>query len=623
MKFLFLVIAPLFIVFSISHSFVSKYLDLSTNSIEYQMLQDPERFPLKTALLLAAGVSEDNLAGYLQQLNRFDDGIKESRKNQGDYQFARTAFQMMHSNLLKRYDANTTTLDVALSTGVFNCLSSTALYSSILEDFKIPFFIMVLPTHIYSTLNLEGREVDVENTTPYGFDISTNEKAQEELKRNTGFTYTRADPNLEMAGKRGMIAYTYANLSYFQSKAGKRKEAFQSALKSIVVFREGRQIYTNAVASYCEYSLYLADYEKKFDESLSILEDAISNLPRKEIFITNYFYVLDKYISALTDAGKDSEAFAVYDKAKKVVGQNTDVEDALFFRIFKRLTQQEQDYQKAYDFTKAEMLTNQMNRGKISDLYRQNFYYAAEQRIIELNALGKYEDAIALYEDAVKTAGPEKNVADNLYAGILQSLSDKNADPDLYHKYVKIAQAALPDSAAVRNTIINYTIHIEEKLVANWQTYPQGLDGLTNWLTLVPEKKSSEILQNYFLNIGYHFYYSGQKDKGIEITRKGFELFPDSVSLKRNLGIFLYNLAAVSFNQHDFRKAIGQAKKVLEVDPGNEQATVVLKNSYLALILGMLDSKDYSGAKKMDDDALKDFPNDSQFLEFRNVINKH
>jgi tetratricopeptide (TPR) repeat protein len=169
----------------------------------------------------------------------------------------------------------------------------------------------------------------------------------------TGFEYSADDSIREITGKKGLVAYTYGNIAYFAAKLGQDVPSFQSVLKAVAVFDGGRYVYTNVVAGYSQYIYYLTDRKKDFGTALAISEEALVNLPRKEMFLSNYYYTLDRYLNDLVEQGKYQESFQALAKAKRMTGPNRPIEDNLYTRILYRLINQEQDFQKAYDFGKT------------------------------------------------------------------------------------------------------------------------------------------------------------------------------------------------------------------------------------------------------------------------------
>ncbi|SFQ66122.1 hypothetical protein [Hymenobacter arizonensis] len=79
----------------------------------------------------------------------------------------RTIFDIVHKDFLSKYE-DKATFDQTISSGVYNCVSVSALYSLIFEHYRIPYAIKQKPTHVYVVADPEGSNILVEATDPQG-----------------------------------------------------------------------------------------------------------------------------------------------------------------------------------------------------------------------------------------------------------------------------------------------------------------------------------------------------------------------------------------------------------------------------------------------------------------------
>lgn len=93
---------------------------------------------------------------------------------------------LIYENLLKKYSLKQTKIDVALLTGIYNCVSSSIVYLALAVDFGLDARVQQTTNHAFVTVYLsDGRKIDVETTNPYGFDpgktrlISESEKVRQ------------------------------------------------------------------------------------------------------------------------------------------------------------------------------------------------------------------------------------------------------------------------------------------------------------------------------------------------------------------------------------------------------------------------------------------------------------
>ncbi len=517
-------IGVLLLFYSYIFSYVSKFLVIDTNSLEYQMILNPDSFSLKKGALIAAGVKEEFLENYLVQISNFEaEMAAESPPAKSNIEQARYIFTQMHKKILKNYHEPDTTLDVLLREGSFNCLSSTLLYNSLLEDQGIAYKAVVLPTHAYTMLLIEGREIDVENTSPFGFDIGTNEEAQENFKKLTGFSYSRDPEIMELVDKKGLLAYTYANIAYFASKTGQVYSAFQNALKSWAIYPDGKYVYTNVAAAYSLYVLYLADSKKDFTQSLSILEEAISHLPQKSLFLTNYFYVLDKYLNSLVDSSLYDKAFEELDRSREIAGTNDSIENNLYTRVLYRMINKEGDFRKAYEFGKK-ALAEKPQYQNITSLMINGLNLLSKKLINDWQTYPEGEDFILEWYQLMKN-----DYFDELLENYYNQLG------------LKFYDYGNPD---------------------------KGIEIIWKGLSFFPQ---SRLLKNNMIyitgNTANAFFKKEEYEEGIKYTKIGLQADPKSETLLSNLLTVYRLLCSKEIEKKNYRKAQDVVREALKSFP--------------------------------------------------------
>jgi tetratricopeptide (TPR) repeat protein len=92
----------------------------------------------------------------------------------------------------KKYVAKQTSLAVLLDTGTYNCVSSAVVYNVIGRRLGLDLRAIESPDHVFPVLYDGEERVDVETTTPRGFNPLRDKAAQKEFAELTGFTYIPA-----------------------------------------------------------------------------------------------------------------------------------------------------------------------------------------------------------------------------------------------------------------------------------------------------------------------------------------------------------------------------------------------------------------------------------------------
>ena len=100
----------------------------------------------------------------------------------------RAVLKLLYSNLLKTYDFNQTRTNVALETGVYNCVSSALLYMAVAKAAGLEVRGQKTSEHAFCTVYIPGAKagqftkIDVETTNPYGFNPGSKETIENEDK---------------------------------------------------------------------------------------------------------------------------------------------------------------------------------------------------------------------------------------------------------------------------------------------------------------------------------------------------------------------------------------------------------------------------------------------------------
>ena len=134
--------------------------------------------------------SGDATASCLEQIHKIAEAIKaSSRLLTTSKEKAEFILDYMHKNLLKSYSANQTRVDVLLSNGRFNCVSSSVLYLILCKSVGLNVVGVTTKDHAFVSVYIDGKNIDVETTNPYGFNPGDHKEFHDQFGRLTGFAY--------------------------------------------------------------------------------------------------------------------------------------------------------------------------------------------------------------------------------------------------------------------------------------------------------------------------------------------------------------------------------------------------------------------------------------------------
>ncbi|MGB4571230.1 MAG: hypothetical protein WBH97_00235, partial [Rectinemataceae bacterium] len=142
------------------------------------------------ASLIMSGASSSALPGYesrLASLLRTVADGSSGAKTEGAR--AEAALTKLHTLVFRSYSEYASSITGVLDTGVYNCLSSALFYHFALRTMGIESKGVETVDHAFCLVRADGREIDVETTTVYGFDPGTKKEFTDVFSKKSGYTY--------------------------------------------------------------------------------------------------------------------------------------------------------------------------------------------------------------------------------------------------------------------------------------------------------------------------------------------------------------------------------------------------------------------------------------------------
>ncbi len=128
--------------------------------------------------LLASGITDTkdfNL--YLAQFEKlFKKSLSDMNgKKLNDYNRAEFILHFLHKNLFKKVIEGTGAgfnigIRDTLSSGLYNCYRSALIYNALMEYHGYKTYLVLVPDHIYSVVEINNKQIDVETTNQFGYD---------------------------------------------------------------------------------------------------------------------------------------------------------------------------------------------------------------------------------------------------------------------------------------------------------------------------------------------------------------------------------------------------------------------------------------------------------------------
>lgn len=138
----------------------------------------------------------------------------------------------MHEGLAGRYVEAQTRIDVLLSSGNYNCVSSAVYYMVLGKASGLEVGGVIVPSHAFCTVRTAAGPVDVETTNRYGWDPGTRKEFHDSFGKATGYAYVppRDYAGRKAVGEKALLALILANRVVDLERAGRYAEAVALAV---------------------------------------------------------------------------------------------------------------------------------------------------------------------------------------------------------------------------------------------------------------------------------------------------------------------------------------------------------------------------------------------------------
>lgn len=212
-------------------------------------------------------------------------------------------YKTTHSFFLRKYEADAY-FNQIFDDGTYNCVSATALYALILDEFNINYAIKETPTHVYLIADTLGLQTMLESTLPGSGVMIYNESFKKEfveyLKSNklvseeewnnnsTQVLFRRYYQNDNSIGLRELAGIQYYNQGVFLMSENEYQKAIKPLNKASLLYNSNSLEYAHYLSSR---NALFNDFElKKYDGNLlgQLIESGRNDAVLMEL-VTSYF----------------------------------------------------------------------------------------------------------------------------------------------------------------------------------------------------------------------------------------------------------------------------------------------------------------------------------------------
>ncbi|MDP8218910.1 MAG: tetratricopeptide repeat protein [Candidatus Theseobacter exili] len=345
-----------------SQIFRSRLFPLEKGSLEEALFKDTSdgqlnRVSFELACLIASGIHDQSFMSYIKRIDNYQNRIslETSISNKQPAKKAEIILSWLHQNALLYYTEEACSLDVLLSTGRYNCVSSTILLYILGERFNLSLKGLQTHDHVCAILLDGKRKLEIQTTTPYGARTQHISKNSRNTNKTPGFP--------RETGKLGLIASIYYNKGVLTLQDGKKHKALSNFCRayeldpdypglevlvvslfcqvgniyfekskyqsSIQLMKEGLKfarsnsskslratLINNISASYGSWTQKTIE-AKNWSKARNILRKGLNNLPRNSILLSQLRYVNWKWIESYSEQRKWNKAIQIYNESQK------------------------------------------------------------------------------------------------------------------------------------------------------------------------------------------------------------------------------------------------------------------------------------------------------------------
>jgi len=368
------------------------------------------------ASLLSSGVYKKELRQqYLQQINTLTEEARSVTNTETDkFTQGRLLLDWLHKGVMKNgYVETQTDMSSVLQAQHFNCVSSSTLYNIIARRLGLDARGIEVPDHAFTILYDDTDHVDVETTTPQGFDPARDRAALNAFSRTTGYTYISDKHRAKRReiNEAGLVALTYYNHGVNATEAGDYPLALLNYFRALSLDPRNKSAVKNTLVVLSRWSHQTIE-QNKSRRAVDILDVALSFAPADRQTRHNMRYALQESMLAANTQAEVAElsaiATAMYERTQ----------DETFLRLQTRVLQNKAyslaengDFEGALQLTETHQLNIDDSARRTIERFRASIFLNWSNSA--LNA-GDYALATNVLERALKEPRADYRVKNNI-----------------------------------------------------------------------------------------------------------------------------------------------------------------------------------------------------------------
>ena|SRR6056297_3234101 len=365
-----------------SNGYISKYLIYKNSEILKDYFNNNDKFDYMEKILIANGITtKKTMTAYKKEINKIYSEVSTNFNDGNKIKLARYIFDYLHRNYLKEYKNHAYNLKHIFVNEQYNCVSSTILNNLILHKFDYNPKMVLTRDHTYTILNINNKEIFIENTTKNGFNYVNNPNLtnkEEILEKIEGTKKILSTDN-------EIITAIFSNSIYYIKNY---RKAFQYSLLALAHDRNALEDYHNIKAAFSNYIGYISKH-KAYKRAYNIMTEAVKNTGKTDFILNNYKLTLNNYILKLINISKFDIVLDILEKSQNLINDKNFLNDKYFIYYTKHgiYIYQKKDYKNSIKLFKKAYEIKPEDKAAINNL--QAAFIMASQKNIEQNNFQK------------------------------------------------------------------------------------------------------------------------------------------------------------------------------------------------------------------------------------------
>jgi tetratricopeptide (TPR) repeat protein len=493
---------------------------------------------LAEAALLASGVlNETEREAFLDQINSLEQSFVATHGEGGSpMDTGQKLLSWMHADTMQSgYVSKQTDLSTLLTDHTYNCVSSAVLYNILGRRLGLDVRGVEVPDHAFAVVYQGTDYVDVETTTPQGFNPTRNKKAIEAFQATTGFSYIpdrRPDKRREISSLE-LVSFIYYNHGVDLAREDDYLGALLANFRALSLDPNSKSAVKNALSALANWSLSLLK-AKDYAGSLEIVQLGLTLAPDDRTLNHNHKVIWQRRLeSAISDSSFEQFAVLVDEASTALPDADFDAQQSLYFIGPADTFAENGQWQLAIDsITDAMQQVNESSHAALQK-YRKNLVIRWSNQEIEA---GQWQQALDALAYGYELMPDDRSVARNI-SYVLQEWSEQ--------VYAELGEAAseeivvqvsgrFPDLKNVQRAGRSYAIRRIAEL-RDQGLYADALDLINDYRYLVGSDRDFDTLVRTVFDDQADVYL--EQDNWLAaagVYQKALVSFPDNKQLKQN-----------------------------------------------------------------------------------------